>query len=498
MAARLGRWVGRVATLVVAGAVLAAHGAAAAEKTAKADPGGRTGLRVQSIKDFGPTKKPKDAEATFKKALDALTRQNGGILVVPEDVPQAADLENMARWSRSINPASCKLRDWKVGPGVLVIDNRAGTFNLRVPQLGGLAHQRGGITLHRTMRLPPGDSLQHWTEESVLSIENNVVHGPCNYMEWLEEPVTAGKNRRFYMPTARNLFKGMYLNAHHGPGYRGPVARITVKDVGWDPQKKMHYFVADTTTDHVRGAMMQNKSHVPAIRVESNLNASNQTFDIYVRRNQYGNGDSYMFDAWFNYMGNVHSMPGDENGVCYVAYIKSDCNVFRGQVKSVDPKAGTLVFKRGRYAHTLANSRPVINLNPKKWLTAGTVIIVPPGDPTHPSEPIDEGTWTYQGKTYPSGVKRSKYKGLFLSFGGLIRGDKDCPWDASIVGRFFAVDEPSEYVEGAHGLVYRDLRRWYEICGVKKNGDGTKDIMIKRYWWGTKCAASPTLYSSVQ
>lgn len=76
--------------------------------------------------------------------------------------------------------------------------------------------------------------------------------------------------------------------------------------------------------------------------------------------------------------------------------------------------------------------------------------------------------------------------------GGLIRGSKDCPWDESLIGRFFAVDEKNEYVPGKG----KSIRRWYEITGVKQNDDGTKDLMIKRYWWGAKQAGSPTLYNS--
>jgi len=449
-------------------------------------------LRARSLKEFGPTGTVAEAQATFKKALETMTAENGGILVVPEDVPHTAVLENVARWSHSINPASCTLRDWKMGPGVLVIDGRRGNLVLRVPQLGEWSGN-AGVTVQRTMRLPQGDSLNHWTKESVFNIENNVVHGPCNYMEWIPEPVKAGKDARFYVPTPRNLFKGMYLNAHHGPGYQGAVARITVKDIGYDKEKKLYYFTADTTTDHVKAAIVQNKSHTPAVGIRSNMNAANQTFDFYLERNQYANGDSYLLNADFNYMGNVHSMPGDENGVCYMARIESLVNIFTATVKSVDPKANTLVFTGAANTHTLSNSRPLVNLNEKKWITQGKVLIVPSSDPKAAHDTSDDDRWTYEGKSYPSRIAPGPVTGYpELHFGGLLRGDKDCPWDDSIVGRFFAVDEPSEYVT-ARGAKAK-LRRWYEIADLKVNADGTKDMRIKRYWWGAKAAASPTLY----
>ena len=220
---------GFVAALAIVASIVPIHRAAGGEGAAP-PAGSAPGLQVHGLKEFGPTSTPAEAEAAYRKALEVLTAANGGVLLVPEDVPASANLENAARWSHSVNPSSCELKDWQVGPGVLVVDNRQGSITLRVPQVG--KNNTAGITLERTMRLPPGDSLTHWTEESVLNIENHIVHGPCNYMEWILEPVAAGKDARFYVPTARNLFKGMYLNAHHGPGYAAPVARITVKDIG--------------------------------------------------------------------------------------------------------------------------------------------------------------------------------------------------------------------------------------------------------------------------
>ena len=451
----------------------------------------RSGLRIHNLRAFGTTSTPQETEATYKKALATLTRADGGILVVPEDVPGDANLENVARWSHSTDPASCELRDWKVGPGVLVIDNREGNATLRVPQVG--ERNNAGITLARTMRLPQGDSLKHWTQESVLNIQNHIVHGPCNYLDWIVEPVKAGPDARFYVPTVRNLFRGMYLNAHHGPGYALPVARITIKEIGWDPAKKLHYFTAHTTTDHTVGAIVQNKSHTPSIRIVDDFNAANQTFDVSLKRNQYANGDSYLFDARFGYMGNVHSMAGDENGVCYVAESRSLVNIFSAEVESLDRARHRLVFRKARDANTLANTRPIINLNQAKWITEGKVVVVPPNDPTAPHETLDEGRWVYQGKSYPSRIAKDPKTGVSgLFVGGLIRGGKDCPWDESIIGRFFAVDEESEYV--TYRRAKPKLRRWYEIAGLTVNPDGTKDIKVKRYWWGAKAWDSVTLY----
>ena len=44
----------------------------------------------------------------------------------------------------------------------------------------------------------------------------------------------------------------------------------------------------------------------------------------------------------------------------------------------MDWTTNALTFKDGKNAETLGNSRPLINMNPKKWVTAGKVLIVPP------------------------------------------------------------------------------------------------------------------------
>ena len=65
----------------------------------------------------------------------------------------------------------------------------------------------------------------------------------------------------------------------------------------------------------------------------------------------------------------------------------------------------------------------------------------------------------------------------------------DAPITDDVVGRYFAVDEPSEYIPRT------TARRWYLIDSVTKNADGTKDIRIIRHWWGAKAMNSPRLYN---
>ncbi|MCE9560277.1 MAG: hypothetical protein K8R88_15170, partial [Armatimonadetes bacterium] len=270
-----------------------------------------------------------------------------------------------------------------------------------------------------------------------------------------------------------------------GPWYGGGVTRACVKSLGYDAEKNMWYFVADTSIDHKAGAIIHNKNNEGLIWMEQNAHSDEQTYDIMLNRNQYGLGDTYMYFARYKYMSNIHSAAGDENGNIFAAYSEHESNNFTSNVETIDWKNNTLVFdgKTTKNADTLGTSRQLINLNPAKWVTAGKVIVVPAESYY---DTIDTGKYPFEGKTYPSTIKSG------LRMGGLIRGDKDCPWDQSIIGRWIGISEPTECIMGRGGPTTK--LRWYQIDGLTINPDGTKDITIQRFWWGAKSMGSPTLY----
>jgi hypothetical protein len=312
------------------------------------------------------------------------------------------------------------------------------------------------------------------------------VFGSSSYLDWLQEPVAKGLDRRFYVPSVRGLWPGQFLNLHGGPGYGGGVTRAVVKALGYDGEKQSHYFVADSDLDHVAGAILHNKSNTGLLHMLQTSHANNQTYDVKVIRNQYAHGDTYIYYCDFNYMSDVHSAAGDENGNCVGAFIRSLDNNFQGVVESVEHAVGRLVFRpTARNVETLGDSRPLINRNPAKAITTGKVLIVPAECYL---DAVDTGQCQFQGRTYPTRLVKNPRTGVSeLSMGGLIRGDRDCPWTPDIVGRFFAVNEPTERTPQGN-------LRWYQIRSFRQNDDGTKEIGILRFWWGAKTAGSPTLY----
>jgi len=434
---------------------------------------------AHSLADFGPIGTAQQAQETYTKAIQALS-QTGGVLLVPQSAAKALRIENTSQTLVRIPPAPEPARTWHDGPGVTIVEADERFVTLHVPPMDGLH-------VARTLRMPEGQSLPHWGTHPMLRLDSKVIHGSSSYLDWLQAPVEKGADRRFYVPTIRGIRPGQFLNVHGGPGYGGGVLRAYVKSVGYDREKRMHYFVADTNIDHKAGAIAHNKSNTGILHMTQTSNGDNQTYDVKVIRNQYAHGDTYVYYCDFNYMSNVHSAAGDENGNCYGAFIRSLKNNLRGKVESIDwAKQQLKLSVDSRNIETLGDSRPLINLNPKKQITAGKVWIVPAESYW---ETTDSGKFPFEGKTWPTTIVKNPVTGVGgLHMGGLIRGDKDCPWTEAIIGRHFAITDEGERVPGGN-------LRWYEITSLKPNADGTKEIEIRRFWWGAKSAGSPTLYS---
>jgi hypothetical protein len=441
-------------------------------------PAAQTGSSpVRQLGEFGDLG-PKHLQETYQKAIAAL-RKTGGVLVVPTEEWKALQSKQVPLQGLTRTPSPpAETKRWADGPGVTVVSHDGRSVVVRVPPLSGMR-------IERPLRLADGDSLPHWGTHPAIHLDSRIAYGSSSFLDWLQAPVAKGKDRRFYLPTIRGIHPGQFLNIHGGPGYGGGVTRGMVKAIGYDPEKRMSYLVADTDIDHVAGAILHNKSNTGLLHMTQTSHNDNQTYDVKVIRNQYAHGDTYIYYCDFNYMSNVHSAAGDENGNCFAAFIRSQENKFRGTVESMDWSKSRLVFAASaQNVGTLGDSRPLVNLNPKKHLTAGKVLIV-----TGRSEfdLPDRKMSLFEGKDYSTRLVTGPIsKSLERKFGGLIRGDRDCPWTQAVVGRFFAVTEPSEKTP-------RGSLRWYLITKFAKK-DGTKTIEIERFWWGAKSAGSPTLY----
>ena len=427
---------------------------------------------VYSLDQFGSVATPAEAERSFQKASEDIVAAGGGVLVIPAQTPRNWRAKNNTQGIWRTPPPPAPARRWGAGLGVTVIDARGGTVKVEPPQATGLE-------INRTLNMQGGQSLPFWGAYPIVSMRNTILNGSCSYRDQLRENVEAGKDRRFYVKTIRGIFPGMFMS-----GSYGNVQRLYVKSLGYDKEKQSWYFVADTDAEVSKNDLLGNKNHVNILKMDTYSHNENQTFDVMLWRHNYSQGDNYLIDARFKYMGDVHSTGGDENGVIYGAFVQSLTGIFRSQVEEWNPETGELKYgASNNLGKTLGTGRPLINLNKAKWITGGTVMIVRPASWTDYSPNQDDPT--FHGKTYPTTLKPGKG----LDMGGLIRFSADAPVTDEAVGRYFAVDEKGE-------LVPNGPRRWYLIDSVTKNPDGTKDLRIIRHWWGAKSAGAPTLYKS--
>lgn len=436
---------------------------------------------VRSLVEFGPLKTPENVKAAFAKAYEAMGA-HGGVLLVPSAAAALYSPDNTTQTSQRTPAAPAETKKWISkggGPGLTLVEIAENGTVIKAPSIGGLQ-------IERSLRMPLKESLPHWSTDYALNIKNELIHGSNSYLDYLDEPVAKGVDARFYVRTIRGLRAGQFMNIHGGPGYAGGVTRACIKSLGFDTEKGKPYFIADTSIDHKTNAILHNKNNEGVIWMEQTANCDEQTYDVMLNRKQYALGDTYMYFARFKYMSNIHSAAGDENGNIFGAYSEHETNNFTGTVEKVDWKENTLEFsaKTAKNVDTLGTSRQLINLNPAKWITAGKIVVVPAESYW---ETTDTGKYPFEGKTYPTSIEKGA-----LRMGGLIRGDKDCPWDPSIVGRWIGISEPSERIMGRSGPT--DKIRWYQIDGLKINPDGTKDLTIQRFWWGAKSMGSPTLY----
>jgi len=431
---------------------------------------------VRSLEEFGDLSTAEGATQALHAAVEQLMAEGGGVLTIPPEAPPEVSVQNLSQTDRD-------------GPGVTIIDYRQGFLAYHLAPIG--RHQTGtwaGFRVDRVLNLAP-NSLPHCGIHSNQAIQNYIVSGCTSYMTTLTEPVEPGPDRRCYVDTIRGIWVGQYLNITSSEvGYAPPYDRTRVKRIGWDDEKKCHYFTADLEYPHPAGALVYNKHVVNGLQIEGYSNCDNQSMELNVSRHHYAVGDCFVVSGMLKYMGDVFSGFGDEGAIVLNAETVGVLDCFQSTVEAVDWSRDELTYAPGHVnAHTLSNSRPLINLNRDKWLTQGTVRIVPPDK-------------EYRGRRYPGVIGGPG--NVFNYQGGLILGSADCPWDESVIGRFLAVTEPTETIlpddpssaGGYAQLPSHPIYRWYQIREFRRNEDGTKVIKILRVRWSAVAAGAPKLF----
>lgn len=402
------------------------------------------------LTEFGPCKNWVEASAALEKGCKALVAQGGGVIVIPKGI------------DRNFLPRNA-LQDVATKTGVLVEDYRDGVLRLNVLPEGvasSSGSSGGGVILERDLV----NDVQGQGGGNTLCIANRYRGGLNSINDIISRDTKKGRDAKLYVQSLRGICPGNYFYLQSAEGR----SEGRIKDVGMDGNEP--YFVADLQHDARKGDRYFNKNWLGALHIEDIHNCDDQSGSLDVTRKTYGTGDSFGITVDLDFAGDIMSAGGDEGAVLYTAEIRNDINLFWGFVEKWDSKMGKLVYKaeKAENFHKIGTSRPILNMNPKKWITSGKVIVPQNG---------------------------FNYKGIVSS----VVGNPDVKWDASIIGKWIAINEPDESFQpgedirsapvGAH-----PVHRWFHIVSLEKRKDGLWNLGVETVWWGSHRGGAPRLF----
>lgn len=436
--------------------------------------------------DFGPVDTVKSASATYEKAVKKIIEKGGGLLIISSETHRDFIPDS---FTQNVSPELDygSLTNTKV---VTVLDMRGGKMRFILPSLGfrlpESPHGYSTVFLNRQIKQ---DNINLNGDNTVLRIENDLIHGSCSYAHQIRYSVALpDKNmQRIYLKTIKGLCVGQILSVKCGtPGTdwsskstpAGSVL-IRVEKLGWDAKENASYADArKIQEDKPWGPIISfahNKSTVSALYIKDTSRCDGELpgsvmLDKYI----YGQGDNWGMGIYYRYMGNIMSTGGDERGVGINIDTWHLLDSFTGKVEKWNPETGELVYTVDSHqANSLGTSRPLINLNPDKWITQGQVVI---------NRAAVDGKISGQSdnpKTYVRGVGTS--------------------WSKDIIGRCIAIDTAEEYA-GAEkdnfwneALRGRKVRRWWWITHYEKTPDGEDRLWVERTSWYAYDRATPSL-----
>lgn len=386
-------------------------------------------LNQRDLSEFGDYQgsDPAKPAAAFAAALAQMTAAGttGGALSIPRDTTPLFVPRN--RQQGGVDQ-----------PAVTVIDSRGGCERLFVPPIG----TPGSSGTIRGSRILERDLATNLLWQDVFStelIQSRYYGGASSYAQELQQPVAAGKGVKFYLPTLRGLFVGQQLLVKGAAADGSEDDFVIVQMLGVDATAA--FFTADAAHDHLLNAEVYNKNEINGLTIADVSNCDNQSESLLVDRTTYGDGDSFAVSAILNYQGDIVSSGGDEGGIGVAAAVQQDLACFWGVVESWTPATGELVYAAGsaELPQKLGTSRPLINMNDAKLRRQGMA-------------------------TVRLGDNR-------------IIGDENVEWDASLVGRFFAFDDASEYYDagepnGLTGGTGHVVHRFWRIASFATSSDG--------------------------
>jgi hypothetical protein len=410
------------------------------------------------IDQFGPVDTPTDATNAFQKAVTAATAAGGGVVEIS---PQTT-----ADFQVASSTPGCAVADLRLGTVYVVTsanDRRVSASDYSPDACFTL---RGSFD-HASREL--------FHSQYVEATHRRLVHGGMSQYTALVDvdgdgvAVIRGRGAHWYPASIEGFAAGMTFDVNSQP-----TPTYTVIGLGWDSVLRRPYFTADAPDDIPAekspgvASYVLNKTSIGAHAAVTESHCPNQASSQVVQHLDFSEGDMFGSQVTLAFQGNVVSAQGDEGGLGYGAEIGQDLAVFHGTVDKFDPAAGVLSYRTGTNTQRLGTARPLINLNDRTWITTGTVRV-------------------YITTTYPN-------TGLGIT-AGVVQG-VGTSWGNEIVGRYFAIDEPAEYLDPGEQRAYAwgkppiRLRRWWRITDLTTDPDtGAQLLFVRVIRWGTQTGA---------
>lgn len=425
---------------------------------------------LYKLEHFGKVDTVAAAQETYTVAIKEITAKGGGTLHITDQTATA------------FNPYSAVQKKLSAN-SVTVIDTRGGKNRIVLPSLGYRIpddpNGYGGVFLDRQINQ---DAINQDGANVNLRISNQVVKGLTSYFQPIKDYKLLPDGRmKVYPATMAGLNSGAVLKVMQGKGRIGSSGEFEtpsslqarVVDLGWDTAQRKGYIIFEKLSAAQKWGeltAMINKSTVSAAKIKDVIHCDGEIAStVRIEKKIYGQGDNFGVGMNYAYMGNIMSTGGDENGCAYTVDTWQLLNSFLGKVDSWNAEKSELIYSPdSTRVNTLGTSRPIINLNPKKWITSGHIKVM---------------------ANNSSGDSAQ---------GGYILG-VNVDWSPAVIGRAIAIDIPEEYCGTSekgfwkHNLAGRKVRRWWRISDYQKTGNGEHRIWVERTRWNVNSKATPTL-----
>lgn len=409
-----------------------------------------------TLSAYGDVSSPQGAEAAFNAAIADLTARGGGMLLVPGDT-------------------SPTFRPHLSTDGVSLVDARAGQMRVLVGERARCWSKvsgapEGSVVLEGTLSEPR----YRYGSQSPLAVQQVNVHGGNSARCRLLEDVAPGPAARWYPNDPESIYVGQELYSEGAGDW------IRVSGLGWDAASRRMYFEADCPAPAAAGTVIGHKSDLGALALHVRDQCRNQGHGVSVTKRHYADGDTFPYVGLLYYQGNIASCEGDEGGHVFAADIFHDLQNFRATVDRWEPETRALWFKDARRGYALAEGRPLINLNPARHLTQGRVRV-------YISYTYDQLVNHQPDGQTPVGGPNGVVLGVGTS------------WGPEIVGRYLAIDDPSEMLDPAtlpsHVVIQADapLYRWMRIIHFAIDPNNGNQLLWIQHCNGGSFPAAPRL-----